>query len=88
VAFEDIADAEEREFFLNLPTSFSLTATQADCLIDRGPRLLRDSKALNAVDADGGPLTFVNVATQRLFGRVIPAATPTPAGPCRVPARR
>lgn len=87
VAFEDIADADEREYFLNLPTSFSLTRLQADCLVDRGPRLLRDAKAINTTAADGGPLSFVEVATKRLFGKVSGTAAPQPTGPCRVDTR-
>lgn len=82
VAFEDIADPDEREYFLNLPTSFSLTRPQVNCLVARGPQLLRDSKALNTLATDGGPLTFVDVATMRLLGKVNTTATPQPAGPC------
>ena len=32
------------ELFLNLPTSFSLTRTQADCLVAKGPPLLRAAR--------------------------------------------
>jgi len=41
--FEQLQDPKEREFFLGLPTSFSLTNRQVDCLIAAGRKLLRAS---------------------------------------------
>ena len=41
ISLDDIADPEQREFFQEIPTSFSLTADQVDGLIDMGGRLLR-----------------------------------------------
>jgi hypothetical protein len=43
VSFEGLADPKEQEFFLSLPTSFSLSDHQVDCLIAAGRRLLRTS---------------------------------------------
>jgi len=42
--FEQFSDPEERRFFLSLPTTFSLTGHQVDCLIAAGRRLLRTSQ--------------------------------------------
>ena len=42
--FEQFSDPEERRFFLSLPTTFSLTDHQVDCLIAAGRRLLRTSQ--------------------------------------------
>jgi NTE family protein len=42
--FEQFSDPEERRFFLTLPTTFSLTDHQVDCLIAAGRRLLRTSQ--------------------------------------------
>lgn len=86
VAFEDIADARERQFFLNLPTSFSLTRTQAECLITRGPALLRDARAINQTDDTTdppGPVTFRDAIARKLFGKVdVPPQLPA-APSCR-----
>ena len=68
VVFDDIPDPEQRDFFLNLPTSFGLTALQADCLIDRGPRLLREAHTIN----QDMPRTFEQVLTESLYARVTP----------------
>ncbi len=70
VAFDDIPDAVEREYFLNLPTSFSLARRQVDCLVSRGPQLLLRANALNAADPDGSGRTFEEVATRDLHGKV------------------
>ena len=43
VAFEILADEEEREFFNNVPTSFVLDDETVDRLIEVGGRLLRES---------------------------------------------
>lgn len=68
VVFDDIPDLREREFFLNLPTSFGLTRLQADCLIDRGPRLLRQASTIN-LDM---PRSFERVLIDTLHARVTP----------------
>ena len=43
VNFENLKDPEEREYFLNLPTSFVLEDEQVDRLREVGGRLLRHS---------------------------------------------
>ena len=43
VNFENLADASERSYFMNLPTSFVLTEEQVDRLREVGGRLLRES---------------------------------------------
>lgn len=43
VSFDEIADAQERDFFMNLPTSFSLPAEAVDRLRDIAGRLMRQS---------------------------------------------
>ncbi len=43
VAFEALADEEEREFFNNVATSFKLDDETVDRLIEVGGRLLRES---------------------------------------------
>ncbi|MGD9724696.1 MAG: patatin-like phospholipase family protein, partial [Pirellulales bacterium] len=43
LAFDSIADDEEREFFHNIPTSFTLPDETVDLLIAMGGRLLRES---------------------------------------------
>jgi NTE family protein len=43
LAFDSIADSEEREFFHNIPTSFNLPDETVDRLIEMGRRLLRES---------------------------------------------
>ncbi|HSB73675.1 MAG TPA: patatin-like phospholipase family protein [Candidatus Methylomirabilis sp.] len=43
INFEQLSDPREREFFLNLPTSFVLRDHQVDCLIAAGRKLLRAS---------------------------------------------
>jgi NTE family protein len=43
VNFEAVKDSERREYFLSLPTSFSLTKEQVQALIEVGPKLLRES---------------------------------------------
>jgi hypothetical protein len=68
VVFDDIADPRQREFFLNLPSSFGLTRLQADCLIDRGPRLLRQASTIN----QDRPRSFERVLVETLHARVTP----------------
>lgn len=43
VDFEALKDPERRDYFLSLPTSFSLTNEQVERLIEVGPELLQDS---------------------------------------------
>ncbi len=43
VAFENLADAEERAYFNEVPTSLSLDDDTIDRLIEVGGRLLRES---------------------------------------------
>lgn len=43
VNFENLADPNERSYFMNLPTSFVLTEEQVDRLREVGGRLLRES---------------------------------------------
>jgi NTE family protein len=43
IAFDNLADAEEREYFNGIKTSFDLDDTTVDRLIDVGGRLLRES---------------------------------------------
>ncbi len=54
VNFEALKDPREREFFLGLPTSFTLNNHQIDCLIAAGRRLLRDSSEYRALLAELG----------------------------------
>jgi len=70
VAFEDIADPGERKYFLNLPTSFSLSRRQADCLITKAPALLKAAAAINEVKGDQSAFTFEEVVKSKLFGRI------------------
>jgi NTE family protein len=46
ISFDAIADEAERDYFMNLPTSFSLPEDAVDRLRDLGGRLLRESKKL------------------------------------------
>jgi NTE family protein len=57
VGFDQIKDAKEREYFLNLPTTFALSKQEVDRLRDVGPKILHGSEAfkgllkgLNAVE--------------------------------------
>jgi NTE family protein len=43
VNFENLADQDERTYFMNLPTSFVLQEEQVDRLREVGGRLLRQS---------------------------------------------
>lgn len=43
VTFENLTDTEEREYFMNLPTSFALEDEQVDRLREVGGRLLSQS---------------------------------------------
>ncbi len=52
VSFEQLPDPRERDFFLNLPTSFALSTHQVDCLIAAGRRLLRESAGYQALLRD------------------------------------
>lgn len=44
VSFEALKDPARRDFFLSLPTSFSLTKEQVEALITVGPQLLEESQ--------------------------------------------
>ena len=52
VAFETLADEEEREFFNNVVTSFALDDETVDRLIEVGGRLLRESPEFVRLLAD------------------------------------
>jgi NTE family protein len=54
VSFEGLADPKEQEFFLSLPTSFSLSDHQVDCLIAAGRRLLRTSSDYRSLMSELG----------------------------------
>jgi NTE family protein len=49
VSFEEIADAKERDYFMNLPTSFVLPAEAIDRLRDVAGRQLRQSQDFQAL---------------------------------------
>jgi NTE family protein len=55
VSFDSLTDAEERRYFMNLPTSFSLSDEAVDRLRALGGRLLKESKKtqelLRAIEA-------------------------------------
>jgi NTE family protein len=73
INFEQFPDPKEREYFLNLPTSFSLDNHQVDCLVAAGRRLLRGSGRYQAL-------------LRELGGSPLPSAVPGaefPAGGCR-----
>lgn len=58
VSFRDIADSEERRYFQNLPTSFSLSPEAVDGLRNVAGRVLRASPAYRRlVQALGGTVT-------------------------------
>ena len=46
VAFENIESPHEREFFSNIPTSFTLSPYEVNCLADRGATLLREAPTI------------------------------------------
>jgi NTE family protein len=54
VNFENLPDAADREYFMNLPTSFVLKDEQVDRLIDVGSVLLRQSPTYQQVLQDFG----------------------------------
>lgn len=75
VSFEQLPDPREREFFLNMPTSFALNPHQVDCLIAAGRKLLRESAGYQALLRDlGGSLS--SSATR---------SADFPSGGCRAP---
>lgn len=75
VNFENLEDPKEREFFLGLPTSFSLSDHQVDCLIAAGRRLLRASSEYRALLAELGGRLREGAERTREF----------PPGGCRAP---
>lgn len=83
VAFENIPDDSrsgaatdaERQFFLNMPTTFALSRHEVDCLTERGASLLRD-----ALSIEGEGLTFGRLVSDELKGRTEGTPLPRPAG--------
>jgi NTE family protein len=65
VAFENIPDESERQFFLNMPTTFELSRHEVDCLKARGGSLLRD-----ALSIEHQGKTFDQLTTGDLHGRL------------------
>ena len=61
VSFDAVANPQERSYFMNLPTSFSLSADQVDRMRTLGGQLLRDSpafkKLLSAIAASNTPVS-------------------------------
>jgi NTE family protein len=57
VNFEDLPDADERDYFMNLPTSFALAEESVDRLREVAGRLLRESKDYQSMlrDLAGAP---------------------------------
>ena len=78
VAFENIADEEERAFFANMGTNFELDRFEVDCLVDRGRRLLRES---TSVSENTNP-KFGDVVGRVLGGSIAPG--PAPVAGCNV----
>jgi NTE family protein len=57
VSFDVLADSDERRYFMNLPTSFSLPGEAVDRLRELGGRLLRESKTFRELaQRTGQPL--------------------------------
>ena len=54
VSFDEIGDAKERDYFMNLPTSFVLPAEDVDRLRDVAARLLRQSQDYQSLVRDFG----------------------------------
>jgi NTE family protein len=54
VSFDEIGDAKERDYFMNLPTSFVLPAEDVDQLRDVAARLLRESRDYQSLVRDFG----------------------------------
>ncbi len=54
VSFEALSDPKERDYFMNLPTSFVLRPDEVDRLREVGGRLLRQSHEYEAVVRDLG----------------------------------
>ena len=82
VAFENLADEQERTFFANLGTNFDLARFEVDCLIDRGAQLLRESSSVTEVQTQSFQ-SFVTDHLQGTIGMPIvpqqPACTPDAA---------
>jgi len=62
VSFDELPDPQERDYFMNLPTSFALPAEGVDRLRDVAGRLMRQSpdyqrvlRAFGATVASPGP---------------------------------
>ncbi len=61
VSFDRIRDATERDYFMNLPTSFTLPSEAVDRLREMAGRLLRESMEYETLlrlvhDFDRGPV--------------------------------
>ena len=54
VSFDAIVDREEREYYLNLPTSFVLPGEAVDRLRDVAGRLLRESAKYKLISRELG----------------------------------
>ncbi len=74
VAFENLADPLEREFLSGMGTNFELAPFEVDCLIDRGARLLRESRSVT----DTTPVTFDDFVRKELKGTIGQPSTPHP----------
>ena len=71
VAFENIGIPAEREFFNNLPTSFTLSPYEVNCLADRGATLLREAPTIS----EGQSRPFEHWAREVLKATVEPSPT-------------
>jgi len=67
VAFENLADADERTFLSGMGTNFELDPFEVHCLIDRGAKLLRE-----ATTVEGGQKSFEDVVRDELHGSITP----------------
>ena len=54
VSFDEIGDAKEREYFMDLPTSFVLPAESVDRLRDVAAQLLRQSPDFQSIVREFG----------------------------------
>jgi len=68
VAFENLADRDEREFLSGTGTNFELDRFEVDCLIDRGAKLLRDASSVTDVST----VSFKKFVEDDLKGSITP----------------
>ena len=54
VSFDEIGDPKERDYFMNLPTTFVLPAEDVDRLREVAGRLLRESQDYQSLVRDFG----------------------------------